>query len=146
MTRSDAVSGANYAYQSTWKGSTTSRINADGSIYLGGGIEGTDPSAWTPNVYIGYNGSAHFAGNVTSDGTIGFNLEADNPANYTVTTSTDEEGNEVETRVYNGPTLDVKTVIQELQQRVADRDATISNLTTRLGALEARLSALEGSN
>ena len=39
------------------------------------------------------DGSAHFAGNVTSDGTIGFNLEADNPNAYKVTT---EEYTDVE--------------------------------------------------
>ena len=42
-----------------------------------------------------------------------------------------------EIRTYTGPTLDVKTVIQDLQQRVNDRDAVIADLTTRIAALEA---------
>ena len=64
--------------------------------------------------------------------------EADNDANYTATT--DAEGNE--TRVYNGPTLDVKAVIQDLQQRVADRDAVIADFTTRIQTLEANIATL----
>ena len=71
-----------------------------------------------------------------------FNLEPENDANYVSTT--DSEGNE--TRVYNGPTLDVKTVIQELQQRVADRDAVIADFTTRLAALEADHATLMSNN
>ena len=88
----------------------------------------------TATSMIDSNGSATFAGNITAPN-MTFNLEPDNDANYT--TTTDAEGNE--TRVYNGPTLDVKAVIQELQQRVADRDAVITNLTTRLTALEAAI-------
>ena len=42
-----------------------------------------------------------------------------------------------EIRTYTGPTLDVKAVIQDLQQRVNDRDAVIADLTTRIAALEA---------
>ena len=89
---------------------------------------------WSSLIYA--DGSAYFKGNVTSDGTIGFNLEPDNDANYVTTTEVDEEGNTVENRVYNGPTLDVKAVIQDLQQRVNDRDAVIADLTTRIQALE----------
>ena len=58
-----------------------------------------------------------------SDGTIdaanvSFNLEIDNSANYTTTTVGGEEILEVD----NGPTLDVKEVIQTLQQKVEERD------------------------
>ena len=74
------------------------------------------------------------------------NLEPDNDANYVTTTDVDEEGNTVENRVYNGPTLDVKAVIQELQQRVADRDAVIADFTTRLAALEADHATLMSNN
>ena len=80
------------------------------------------------------------------------------PATY------DEEGNELtaevpaveatyqtvtktrEIRTYSGPTLDVKAVIQELQQRVADRDAVIADFTTRLAALEADHATLMNNN
>ena len=84
---------------------------------------------------INASGSASFTGAVDAPNVF-FNLESDNEANYTVTTEVDEEGNEVETRVYNGPTLDVKEVLLDLQQRVADRDAVIADLTTRIAALE----------
>ena len=88
---------------------------------------------------------------VTNQGTVGtrnvlFQLEPDNDANYVTTTDVDEEGNTVETRVYNGPTLDVKAVIQELQQRVADRDAVIADVTARLAALEADHATLMSNN
>ena len=43
-----------------------------------------------------------------------FNLEPENDANYVTTTDVDEEGNTVETLVYNGPTLDVKDRLQNL--------------------------------
>ncbi len=63
----------------------------------------TDPAA---AVVLNSNGSATFAGTVTSANSFAIQLEADNSANYT--TTTDSEG--VETQVYNGPTLDVKEV------------------------------------
>ena len=90
----------------------------------------------------GTTGATNFTGNVTSDGTIGFNLEPDDDSNYV--TTTDADGNE--TRVYNGPTLDVKAVIQELQQRVADRDAVIADVTARLAALEADHATMMGND
>jgi hypothetical protein len=107
------------------------------------------------NVIIKENGSAEFVGNITA-GNVSFNLEPDNPANYT--TTTDSEGNE--TRVYNGPTLDVKDRLQNLLSRldaieaneVID-DATDSSLlqlvasaSARLDSLEARIAVLEGGN
>ena len=95
---------------------------------------------------------------IAEDGTITpasvvFNLEPDNEDNYTTTTEeyTETEsytgplGNTLERevtktrdiRTYTGPMLDVKAVIQELQQRVAARDAVIADFTARLAALEA---------
>ena len=68
---------------------------------------------------IDYNGNAAFRNAI-------FNLEPDNPANYT--TTTDAEGNE--TQVYNGPTLDVKEKLMEALE-------TIEELKTRIAALEA---------
>ena len=82
---------------------------------------------------IVFNVNGTITGTINYDGSTVFNLEYDNDAYYT--TTTDSEGNE--TRVYNGPTLDVKAVIQELQQRVADRDAVIADFATRLAQLEA---------
>ena len=67
-------------------------------------------------------------------------LEPDDDSNYV--TTTDADGNE--TRVYNGPTLDVKAVLQDLQQRIEDRDAVIGNLTTRLANLEADHATYDG--
>ena len=107
-------------------------------------LGGTQTSA------INYNGSAVFF------------LEPDNDANYVTTTEeyTETEsytgplGNTLERevtrtrdiRTYTGPTLDVKTVIQELQQRVADRDAVIADFTARLAALEADHATLMGNS
>ena len=78
--------------------------------------------------------------------TIRFELEPDNDANYVTTTDVDEEGNTVETRVYNGPTLDVKDRLQNVLSRidaieaneVAD-DATDSALLQLVASLTARL-------
>ena len=101
-------------------------------LYLGNGQFNGYPAApsTTPTFTINStNGNADFAN-------IFFKLDADNEANYTVTTEVDEEGNEVETRVYNGPTLNVKEVLLALQQKVNDRDAVIADLTTRIAALE----------
>jgi hypothetical protein len=113
--------------------------------------------------WIGQNPSGAVTSKIFADGTIDasnvrFNLEPDNDANYTVTTSTDEEGNTVETRVYNGPTLDVKERLQNLLARVDAMEANeliddatdsslltlVSNLDTRLSNIETRLAALEG--
>ena len=84
-------------------------------------------------------------GNVGTRG-IFIETEPDNDANYVSTASVDEEGNTVETRVYNGPTLDVKAVIQELQQRVADRDVVIADFTTRIQTLETNIATLMSNN
>ena len=65
----------------------------------------------------------YFAGDVSSDGTIGFNLEADNPANYT-TTMVDGE----EVQVYNGPTLDIKERILNFVDRIAELEAKVAQL------------------
>ena len=116
------------------------------------------------------DGTANFAGTITTQGgaggpyvaigqTITFNTEADDDANYTVTTDVDEEGNTVETRVYNGPTLDVKERLQNLLARVDAMEANeviddatdsslltlVSNLDTRLNGIEARIAALEAA-
>ena len=67
---------------------------------------------------VDYGGTASFRNAI-------FNLEADNDSNYVSTT--DVDGNE--TRVYNGPTLDVKEKLMEAL-------ATIEDLKTRVSALE----------
>ena len=87
------------------------------------------------------NGDATFLGSITANN-VTFNLEPDNPANYT--TTTDADGNE--TQVYNGPTLDVKDRLQNLISRldaieaneVVD-DATDSALLQLVASLSARL-------
>ena len=111
---------------------------------------------------INADGLAHFSGNVTSDGSIGFNLEPDNPANYTTTTEeyTETEtytgplGNTLEREVtktrdiqtYTGPTLDVKDRLQNLIARIdaieaneVIDDATDSTLLLAVQALTQRL-------
>jgi hypothetical protein len=116
------------------------RLTAGGNLILGADLSNAAV------IELNADGSAWFAGDVTSDGTIGFNLEPDNPANYT--TTTDSEGNE--TQVYNGPTLNVKDRIQNLLTRldaieaneVID-DATDSSLLTLLASATTRLDNIE---
>ena len=74
--------------------------------------------------------------------------EPDNDANYITTAGVDEEGNTVENRVYNGPTLDVKDRLQNLIARLdaleADEisdDAASSALLTLIASLTARIDA-----
>ena len=55
------------------------------------------------------------------------NLEPDNDANYVTTTDVDEDGNTVETRVYNGPTLDVK-------ERLTKADTALQTLKSAAAA------------
>ena len=62
-----------------------------------------------PGVVL-YPNSIYTSGTVTPSNVI-LNLEPDNDANYTTTASANEEGDTVEHRVYNGPTLDVKEEI-----------------------------------
>ena len=77
-----------------------------------------------------------------------FNLEPDNPANYT--TTTDSEGNE--TSVYNGPTLDVKDRLQNLISRldalesdeIAD-DATSTLLLTTVNNINAQMTKVNNA-
>ena len=71
-------------------------------------------------------GDANF-NNMRSVGLV-FELETDNEANYTVTTDVDEDGNETENRVYNGPTLDVKETLTTLLSRIAQLEATVASL------------------
>ena len=138
-------------------------INYDGSASFGNN-----------SIFLsGVTGNATFTGSVYASGTFyknwsgsGLNgtpllaaddavlwTEPDNPANY-VTTMVDGE----ETRVYNGPTLDVKDRLQNLLARVDAMEANeliddatdssllnlVSNLDTRLTNIETRLAALEG--
>ena len=129
----------------------TVSISADGTAEFAGRVEGElfisrQGTGAAPSTFIGGSafafetrvdgsaggikayieqatGNAYFKGDVTSDGTIGFNLETDNDANYT--TTTDAEGNE--SRVYNGPTLDVK-------DRLTKADAALQTLKTAAAA------------
>ena len=122
-------------------------VRGTGTVEIGG-TPTAQAGPSNPNIKLHADGSGHFKGNVTSDGTIGFNLEADNPANFNA------EGE------YTGPTLDVKERVMNLISRldaieaneVID-DATDSSLlqlvasaSSRLDSLEARIAALEGGN
>jgi hypothetical protein len=93
-------------------------------IYSGGNSDANR------TITLNGDGSATFAGNIDA-GNVFFNLEPDNPANYT--TTTDSEGNE--TQVYNGPTLDVKerltrtaTALAALKAAAADNSTTLAEL------------------
>ena len=103
----------------------------------------------TERMRIDENGDTEFYGSIKADN-VTFNVEPDNDAYYTVTTSTDDEGNEVETRVYNGPTLDVKDRVMNLISRldaieaneVID-DATDTSLLQLVASAAARLDSIE---
>jgi hypothetical protein len=91
---------------------------------------------------IRYDGSAAFAGAVTSANSFAIQLEADDDTKYTATT--DADGNE--TRVYNGAVLDVKERIQNVLARMdaieaneITDDATDSALLTLIASLSSRL-------
>ena len=120
----------------------------------------------TTDVVIGmYSGAgdsrkvlrAHFDSVGNLDATnVSFKLEPDNDANYTVTTDVDEEGNTVENRVYNGPTLDVKDRLQNLIARLDSLEAeeladdatstllltTVNNLNADMTKTKAALTAI----
>jgi hypothetical protein len=82
------------------------------------------------------NGNATFTGTIDS-ANVSFNLEADDDTKYT--TTTDSEG--IETRVYNGAVLDVKTELQALRARATQQDETIKLMTTALKTLGVDVSS-----
>jgi len=113
--------GEGYAYLG---GDDGIQLSRKGYISIARTPSGSDLSAVlvyetgdvNPTVDIKSDGSAHFKGNVTSDGTIGFNLEADDDTKYTATTNAEGE----QTLVYNGAVLDVK---ESIETAVAARQA-----------------------
>ena len=105
----------------------------------------------TRTIDLNHNGSASFSGNITA-GNVSFNLEPDNPDNYTSTTVEGEEQ-----LVYNGPTLDVKERLRNLISRIDAIEANeiiddatdnslllaIAELTSRLNARDATIADLQ---
>ena len=85
------------------------------------------------NSAIQLSENGNIVGNVVRSASVLIETEPDNDANYT--TTTDSEGNE--TRVYNGPTLDVKAMLQDHQARYEQQAATIASLQARIQTLEA---------
>ena len=75
---------------------------------------------------VNATGAGYFAGGTTLRN-VTIELEPDNDDNYVSTTDVDEEGNTVETRVYNGPTLDVK-------ERLSKADTALQTLKTAAAA------------
>jgi hypothetical protein len=93
--------------------------------------------ASTKEVVLSLNasGSAYFKGNIDCDGLINgafsLRMQSDDPAAFTTTYSTDDEGNQVENQTYVGTTESLLDIVREL--RAANT------------ALETRLAALEGA-
>ena len=87
------------------------------------------------------DGDAKFAGTVEQNATITRSVvietEPDNDDNYT--TTTDAEGNE--TRVYNGPTLDVKDRLTKTQDALTALKAAAQDNATDLAGLKAAIVA-----
>jgi len=78
-------------------------------LFLGADLQSINsPTPTNTNTKILTDGSAEFSGDITANN-VTFNLEADDDTKYTSTT--DSEG--VETRVYNGATLNVKDRLQK---------------------------------
>lgn len=128
----------------------TSQLWKTGELNLGGDITGGQP-----NAKIASDGSAHFKGDVTSDGSIGFNLEADNPDSYTTTTEEYEDtitglGGKIEKTVtrtreiktYTGPVLDVKQTLLAYEERFKQQDAVIAQMTAALRELGKEVSLM----
>ena len=115
-----------------------------GALYLSRNGQGTG-SDDAFRIYFG-NSKTY---SIKSDGTtsvrnVQLNLEPDNDANYVTTTDVDEEGNTVETRVYNGPTLDVKERLQTKTAaleaiKTAAEDASITTLADFKAAIATAL-------
>ena len=133
-TKIDAnVGGGNFAL-------SASNANATGlGLFVGTTLSTlTNPVALFQN-----NGAPVFT--IQANGTAGFrnaifNLEPDNDANYV--TTTDAEGNE--SRVYNGPTLDVKERLQTKTAaleaiKTAAQDASITTLADFKAAIATAL-------
>ena len=127
----------------------------------------------TEKIALNADGSGSFAGTLTTSGgaggpyvtigqTIGFNLEADNPDNYTTTTEEYEDTIRVpiiggiasadlvdgepqpfeektitrtrEIKTYTGPVLDVKAELQALQARATEQDEYIAQMKAAMKA------------
>ena len=108
------------------------------------------------NYFIYSSGSANsfFQGDIDCNGTItgnfGLRMEADDPAAYNTVTTTDEDGNEVQTEEYTGTSEDLLDIVKDIRSRLAGieaneivDDATDNALLTLIGNLAARVSALE---
>ena len=87
-------------------------------------------------VLNGAYGTGTFTGDVSAPN-VNIKLEPDNNANYT--TTTDSEG--VETRVYNGPTLDVKDRLTKTQDALTALKAAAQDNATDLAGLKAAIVA-----
>ena len=104
----------------------------------GNGLLVTDSNLGGQGCALKTNGDYKFTGNGVSRG-LTFELEPDDPANYT--TTTDSEGNE--TQVYNGPTLDVKERLEAAQETFQELLVAVQSATDFGELKAAMLVALE---
>ena len=66
-------------------------------------------------------------------------MQSDDPAAYTTTVTTDEEGNEVSNSVYQGTTEDLLSIIKDLRARITELESgsTVdSDFESRVASLE----------
>ena len=79
------------------------------------------------NFYAPGTAPNYFKGNIDCDGSINgafsLRMQADDPAAFTTTLTTDEEGNDVSDSVYNGTTEDLLSIIKDLRARVTTLEA-----------------------
>ena len=88
-------------------------------------------------MHVKGDGTSFFKGNITA-GNVTFNIEPDDDSNYV--TTTDAEGNE--TRVYNGPTLDVKDRLTKVDAALQALKAAVTANSTLDELKAAIISAL----
>lgn len=115
---------------------------------------GQNTSAFPAPISLYASGRAYFAAGVNGYSFNGreftIDLERDNDSHYTTRSVIDNEGNEREERVYNGPVLNVKERILYLVDRLQTADNTIAQLQSELSQLrsdfETRLASLESDH
>lgn len=79
------------------------------------------------NIYSYGTAPNYFKGNIECDGQVNgsfsLRMQSDDPAAFTTTLTTDDEGNEVSNSVYQGTTEDLLSIIKDLRARVTALEA-----------------------
>jgi hypothetical protein len=88
---------------------------------------GNNGSGDVYSIYSYGSAPSYFKGDIQCDGNVNgsfsLRMQSDDPAAFTTTYSTDDEGNEVSNSVYQGTTEDLLSVIKDLRARVTALEA-----------------------